>query len=467
LVNWRKPTRSADIVRVRVLLITMGTAGDVHPFIAVGCALRARGHEPVLVANPIYKTRIVAAGLGFWPLGDEDTHRKLHADPYLVTRRGGPRAVLHRLLIPGIHDTVVALTDALRVFAPDVVLAHHLVLAAPPACERAKIPCAIAALAPLVWLSRHDSITYPLLPIDDLPRFVDRAYRRVIRPLGWLKWDWPINRALVASGMEPARDIAFTSARGGDSVLSASRLAPQAGTPVLALWSRAFRDTQPDDPTDGLICGPARFDPPRFPEGTAEAASERAAVHDLMKWMTRGSSPIVVTFGSSVAHHAASTYDRCAQALAQLGRRGVFLVGTGDARDWGPHIRSANYVPYADILPRAAAVVHHAGIGTLHACLAVGVPQVIIPFANDEFDNAVRARRLGVAHRVPTGFGGVPTLAAIQRSLREALSDLVMPERCRDIARSIRAENGAERAALELEAIVKRSIAARSEAASS
>ena len=55
------------------------------------------------------------------------------------------------------------------------------------------------------------------------------------------------------------------------------------------------------------------------------------------------------------------------------------------------------YVPFSALLPRLSGLVHHGGIGTSAQALAAGIPQLVVPFAHDQFDNAARLRRLGVA----------------------------------------------------------------------
>ena len=59
-------------------------------------------------------------------------------------------------------------------------------------------------------------------------------------------------------------------------------------------------------------------------------------------------------------------------------------------------VRHFNYIPFSTVLPRAAAFVHHGGIGTTAQALAAGVPQLVVPLAHDQPDNAVRIRHLGV-----------------------------------------------------------------------
>ena len=63
----------------------------------------------------------------------------------------------------------------------------------------------------------------------------------------------------------------------------------------------------------------------------------------------------------------------------------------------------AGYVPHSALLPRAAAVVHHGGIGTSAQALRAGVPQLVVPFFADQHDNAARLGRLGVARSLRRG----------------------------------------------------------------
>ena len=58
---------------------------------------------------------------------------------------------------------------------------------------------------------------------------------------------------------------------------------------------------------------------------------------------------------------------------------------------------TAEYAPHAALFPRAAAVVHHGGIGTTAAALRAGRPMLVVPHAHDQPDNAFRAEKLGVA----------------------------------------------------------------------
>jgi UDP:flavonoid glycosyltransferase YjiC (YdhE family) len=64
-----------------------------------------------------------------------------------------------------------------------------------------------------------------------------------------------------------------------------------------------------------------------------------------------------------------------------------------------PNVRATGWLPFADVLPRVAGVVHHGGAGTLMTALAAGVPQLLTPGPGDRTVNAglVAARGAGLA----------------------------------------------------------------------
>ena len=101
-------------------------------------------------------------------------------------------------------------------------------------------------------------------------------------------------------------------------------------------------------------------------------------------------------------------------------------------------------MPYSSIFPRALAVVHQGGIGTLSQALRSGRPQLIVPFAFDQPDNARRAAGLGVARVLPAGKADARTLA---RELRALLADGAYDHRAQVVAREVRETNGAACAA--------------------
>ena len=95
-------------------------------------------------------------------------------------------------------------------------------------------------------------------------------------------------------------------------------------------------------------------------------------------------------------------------------------------------------------------------MGTVGTALAAGVPQLAVPFANDQPDNAWRLTRMGVARTLyPSRYTGRRAAAA----LRELLSDASYAARARDVADVVRAEDGVAAACAVVERLLPRAAA--------
>jgi UDP:flavonoid glycosyltransferase YjiC (YdhE family) len=103
--------------------------------------------------------------------------------------------------------------------------------------------------------------------------------------------------------------------------------------------------------------------------------------------------------GSASIHHSL----RCAAAVARLlaspyrVRAVLGVPGRVTALDLPEGVAALDHAPFSKLFPRAAAVVHQGGIGSIGQLLRAGRPQLVVPFAVDQPDNALRVQRLGVA----------------------------------------------------------------------
>jgi rhamnosyltransferase subunit B len=154
---------------------------------------------------------------------------------------------------------------------------------------------------------------------------------------------------------------------------------------VLGLFPDWFAPRQTDWPPKVTLTGFPLFDDSDF----------RNVDEELENFLQDGPAPIVFTPGSTLVD-GLSYYTTATKVLNDLGCRGIFLAGQGAAL---PHLTSnillRSYVPLSTLLPRARALVHHGGIGTASHAFAAGIPQLITPFAHDQFDNAARVESLG------------------------------------------------------------------------
>jgi rhamnosyltransferase subunit B len=212
---------------------------------------------------------------------------------------------------------------------------------------------------------------------------------------------------------------------------------------VLALFSRLLGDTQPDYPRQTVITGFPFYD----------AAPTRPADPDLLAFLDRGEPPIVFTLGSSAVWIADDFYPVSIAAVRALGRRALLLVGENASalRAQVPEsIGVFDYAPHGLVMPRASAIVHQGGVGTTAQALRAGRPALVVPFGQDQPDNARRAARLGVARTITRG------QYRVDRLVRE-LSLLAKPgyaERAHEVGVQVAAERGVENACDEIEKVL-------------
>ena len=165
------------------------------------------------------------------------------------------------------------------------------------------------------------------------------------------------------------------------------------------------------------------------PHSQAELPSE------LERFLREGAAPLVLTPGSG-NQQARRWLARAVEAAQRLDRRAVVLTPhRGQAPDpLPPGVVWQAYVPLRSLLPRAAALVHHGGIGTTAEALRAGVPQVIVPLAYDQFDNAARITALEAGAGLRGGSAGArPRVLAA--TLRRLLDDPAVRAGCARAAR--------------------------------
>ena len=213
---------------------------------------------------------------------------------------------------------------------------------------------------------------------------------------------------------------------------------------VIGLFPAWFAPPQPDWPPQTVLADFPRFDEAGLNPLDAEAEAFLAA----------GPAPIVFTPGSGM-QHARWFFETSAEACRRLGVRGVLLSRHVEhlPATLPADVRWFSYLPFSWILPRARAVVHHGGIGSLAQALAAGVPQLIMPLAYDQPDNAVRAERLGVARVIRPGAYRVGRVA---RLLDALLHSDQMARRARELAERVKAGPGLAPACEALEHLASR-----------
>lgn len=356
------------------LLTPVGSSGDVHPYVGLGHRLRARGHPvTVLTAEP-HRPVVERAGLGFVPTFTTDQYHAATLDPDLWHPRRG-FATVAGLMLLGLEPTWRALEER-YVPGESFIVGHPLGFAARAFEERTGARAATLHLAPS---SLRSAYRVPALPpgvdISGLPLSLKRAF-----------W-YLIDRTQIDPVMTPTLDT-WRAAHGLPPVRRLFQSWLNSPRGVIGLFPDWYGPRQPD--------WPERFHHSSFPLWDDPAGAPADA--ELEAFLATGSSPVVATPGSA-NRHATEFFAAVAAACGRLGRRALFLTGYPEQVPAGlpETMITRRYAPLSAVLPRAAALVHHGGIGTLAQGFAAGVPQLVMPMSFDQPDNAIRATRLGVA----------------------------------------------------------------------
>ncbi|HEV3270686.1 MAG TPA: glycosyltransferase [Candidatus Methylacidiphilales bacterium] len=406
---------------MRFLLSSWGSHGDLHPFLALGRGLIARGHEATLVGHPDWGVETEAAGLRFVSTGEPSREDFIRDHPEVMSMKWGGLVSLHtlvnRAIAPGFPHTMEALLAEAR--AHDVIVAHHFAFPAPVVAELTGLPWATVTLAPGVVPSAYS------LPAANFGRaghrFFGRARNRFIwsagRMISRVMVDPVVNRLRAKHGLRPVRDAIF-----------------EAHSPVLnlQLYSEHFAPRPTDWSAEKRIAGFCHHDPPGA-----------ALPPEIETFLDRGEPPVLFTLGSVAVQQPGAFYPGAVEALEALGLRGILLIGlekNRPARLPGT-ILAVPYLPYGLLMPRVRAVAHQCGIGTLSHALRAGAPSVACPFAFDQPNNARRLEALGVAEVV---LPHQRDARHIGRALERLLAGDA-PARAQRLGGLIRAENGVAR----------------------
>jgi sterol 3beta-glucosyltransferase len=399
---------------MRVTILAIGSRGDVQPFIALGLALQAHGHDIHLATHPRFAGLIEDRGLGFAPIAEGDLSRGrdtvagrrwIESDsrrlPTWVGFLRDARSVASRRLL----DAAAACADADAIIASNLAMVIGWQMAA-----AREIPFLRAFIGPPAWM----------LSKRPAPRAAP-----LIRELAWLgarPWLNRIRHSTLGLPSLPRREP-FTEL-------------DRRGLPVLYAFSPAVLNAPAGLAGRREITGFWFLD-----HGIDPAPSDT-----LSAFLTKGSPPVAVGFSTMIDADPAHRTRLAVDALARAGVRGVLQdpAQPASAKPLSSDVLCVGDVSHQWLFPRCAAVVHHGAVGTTAAALRAGVPAVTIPHMTDQF---VWARRL---HELGASPEPIPrrelTVGRLAEAIRRAVTDEEMRRRAGDLGTRIATEDGVAQA---------------------
>ena len=402
---------------MRIAIQTLGTRGDVQPYIALACKLIGQGHQVQIAAPEQFEAFVSRHGVPFSPLPGEflallDTAEGKAA---IADGRGfsaGLKLLKHvRPLMRRLLDEEWA---AVRAFGPDVILFHPKSLASPHMAERLGVPAILAS--PLPGFTPTAAFPSPLLPLTSLGPLNKPSHLLAIRSgellFGRMLREWR------------------------EKVLRLAGRRARPATATLYAYSRHVLPVPSDWGKDVLVSGYWFLDDVddwQMPEA-------------LASFLAGGEPPIYVGFGSMPGLNPRRLAQMVMEGLARVGKRGLLATDGGALaiENIPEHVHVITGAPHDTLFPLMGAAMHHGGAGTTGASLRAGLPTIVCPFFGDQPFWGRRVAALGVGPPpLDRRTLDVSTLAAAFR----AAEDPGMRERAQMLGQSISQENGLQAAA--------------------
>jgi sterol 3beta-glucosyltransferase len=405
---------------MKALLMTMGTRGDVQPFLALAQGLRAAGHEAVVVAPHRFADFAAAHGVTFAGVDDGPMALMDGENAGALLEGGiGTRLELMRTL-PAMFTRVLAdCWSVARDSGADMVVHNGQIVAGQHVAEALGLPAVLALPIPMYVPTREFPWPGVELPAR-LPAGLNRATFAGMK-----------STALMFSGGIDRwrRDALGLSRRRGRH--DPMRRPDGGRAPVLHAYSPA------------VLPRPADWPPEAETTGYWELAGEPVPLpEDLRRFIADGTPPVFVGFGSMAGTDPARTTRTVLEAARRAGRRLVVGAGWGglDVHDLPEDVFAVTDVDYRSLFPHMAAIVHHGGAGTTGVAFAAGRPQLVCPFVADQPFWGRLVQRLGV------GPAPQPQKRLEPAALAAALTQLVdspdLGRTARRVGEQVRAEDG-------------------------
>ena len=407
---------------MKVLLPTLGSDGDVHPFLAIGRAMQVRGHDVEVLTNPVFADTVQQAGLQFHPIGTQQHYAEALGSPKLWHPIDGLGVLWRRMARHTIEPVYHRLAHHVRQAALSseklVVVAPPLLFGARLANEKLNTPLVTAYTAATMLRSCENPLTMAHWRV---PSWMPRTARRA----AWHALDTFKLEPMIAADMQSIRQSLDLPAL-HQSAFGQWMHSPQAGVTLFPDW---FAPAPADWPPQVSQAGFPLYD------GDSNAGLDAR----LSQFLDEDEPPLVFAPGSAMEHGQAF-FQAAVQSCVALGHRGILL--TRDARqlpqELPPSVHHCPYAPFSLLLPRARALVHHGGIGSCAQALRAALPQLTTPMAFDQFDNAMRLEILGVGASLPRSDVQFGSMAS---QLRALLAQPKVASACRQAAIKVRQDD--------------------------
>lgn len=396
---------------MRILIVAIGSTGDVQPMTVLGKELAQRGYTVSIAAFSALQPMVERAGLSFLMLPG-DAERYIGT---LIKPGANPYTFLSRLMGALDHVTAQLFDTILQACKQaDAVIGTYFGNTLSTIASNLGIPFVEVCYCPMYATGDNCLPVIPALPFG---RVYNKATYRLADAL-IQKAEKRYTYALLAqNGMQP-------------------RYTGEDPHPVLNAYSAHISPRSPEWPPNVHLTGFLHA-----------AHAQYTPTPSLAAFLDAGEPPLYIGFGSMTSGDAQKTVQAVLYALERLRMRAILSSGWSHLQPEklpGHIYLLTDYAPHDWLFEQVKAVVHHGGAGTTFAGLYAGAPSLLIPFGSDQYFWGMRVHRLGCGPK-PLSYTKMNG-----RKLAQRLEELTQPiyrERAQTLRHSLRLENGVQTAA--------------------
>jgi rhamnosyltransferase subunit B len=391
-----------------MLVAALGSYGDVFPMVGIAAQLKHRGHRVKLFTHAHYAYLADNHDLDCIGLDTELDYERFANHPDLFDTRKAFSVFMKTVVLPNLRKTYNALITHIQpgntiIIAPMIVFAARLIQ------EKFGTPMVTVHTIPMQIKSAYE-----------IPKVAGRSIPEW-SPVWLVQFYWWVADKIVIDPLICPELNRFRKNIGLKPVKRVMTKWVHSPERVISMYPTWFATPQPDWPPSAVNTG---F--PLFDEG------DENELADEVRAFLSAKPPPVVFMPGSLMQQASKFFIQSKKACEILGCRGIFLSRYAEQiPDQLPEsIRHFSYVPFRQLLPHCAVLVHHGGIGTTAQALRAGVPQLIHPLAYDQFDNAARIQKLGVGKVIiPDEYQA----DVVAETLEKLMNSPDIQQHCRDI----------------------------------
>lgn len=398
---------------MKITILTIGTRGDVQPYVALGVGLQAAGYDVTITTSTRFNTMISERGVQHAPISADFMTLMEGVEGKAAVSGKNMLALLNQVK-PMFKQFLDETWEAAR--NSDALIYHPKAISGPHIAEKLDIPAFLAHPVPMFAPTR--AFPNPALPFANLGPTLN-------------KWSYAINKA--ANG--PFGGLVKEWRR---DVLGISATTTPQHEPAAHLYGYSPR----------IIPTPADWDASVTATGYwfLDHSATWQPDPNLVQFLAAGPAPVYIGFGSMANNDAARTTAIVLEAIGQTGVRAVLATGVGGliVESAPDNVFLLKEAPHDWLFPRMAAIVHHGGAGTTAAAVRAGKPQLICPFFGDQPFWGRRTATLGVGPQ-PIKQKKL-SVERLTHALTTLTTDQALHIRAAELGAQIRAEDGVARA---------------------